>query len=59
MAREKTLLLMWLLVDLVVASRKPRPKVVIASPVATSHLVEVPRRLEGKWEGPRQPDSKS
>jgi hypothetical protein len=36
------------LVDPAVASRKPRPKVVAAPPVASSLLVEVPRHLEGK-----------
>jgi hypothetical protein len=37
------------LVDLAVASRKPRPKVVAAPPVATFLLVKPPRHLEGMW----------
>jgi hypothetical protein len=39
------------LVDPAVASRKPRPKDVAASPVATFLLIEVTRHLEGRWEG--------
>jgi hypothetical protein len=37
------------LVDPTVASRKPRPKVVAATPVATFLLVEVPRHLHCRW----------
>jgi hypothetical protein len=47
------------LVDPAIASRKPRPKVVAAPPVATFLLVEVPCHLEGRWGGPRQLDRKS
>jgi hypothetical protein len=61
-SRGKTsekLLLKRLLVDPAVACRKPRPKVVAAPPVTAFLLVEIPRRLEGKWGRPRQPDKKS
>jgi hypothetical protein len=50
--REKTsvkTLLTRSLVDPAVASRKPHPKVVAASPVATFLLVQVPRHLKGEW----------
>jgi hypothetical protein len=39
------------LVNPAVASRKPRPKVVVAPPVATFLLLEAPRHLEGRWGG--------
>jgi hypothetical protein len=41
-------LLAWSLVDPVIASRKARPKIVAASPVATFFLVEIPVHLAGK-----------
>jgi hypothetical protein len=47
------------LVDSAVASRKPRPKVVAAPPVATILLIEVPRHLEGMSGRPRLPHRKA
>jgi hypothetical protein len=52
-------LLMQSFVDPAVASRKPRSKVVAAPPVEIFLVVEVPRHLEGKWGGARQPNKES
>jgi hypothetical protein len=50
-ASKKPLLTRSLVDPAVVVSRKPRPKVVAAPPIATSLLIEVPRHVEGRWGG--------